>query len=254
MKYEEAIFKIPLESDNYKENSDFICKSIKSIIDLRIKEKTNRIVINTNLKFGLPLENINKIAGPMVEAWCGEVFSDIKDDANNSYNLINVEVQQRLGVADIILQFKINDNYCTGNVDVKATAEDIPNSGKGPNITSFSRIRTEYIKDPDFLFIILSVKHKVYSQRNDATMLVDGIMEITDAQAYDLKFISDYDINYNPALGTGQIQIKDIHYVSYQYHTTWEFCQLLDKKYLKSSRRSEDDWYREARMHGWIKN
>ena len=44
MKYEEAIFKIPLESDNYKENSDFICKSIKSIIDLRIKEKTNRIL------------------------------------------------------------------------------------------------------------------------------------------------------------------------------------------------------------------
>ena len=28
--------------------------------------------------------------------------------------------------------------------------------------------------------------------------------------AYDLKFISDADINYNPALGTGQIQIKDM--------------------------------------------
>ena len=86
----------------------------------------------------------------MVEAWCGEVFADIKDGVNNSYNLINVEVQQRLGVADIILQFKVEDNFCTGNVDVKATAEDIPNSGKGPNITSFSRIRTEYVKDPDF--------------------------------------------------------------------------------------------------------
>ena len=254
MKYEEAIFKIPVESDNYKHNSDFICASIKNIIDQRIKTKTNRIFINTNLKMGLPLENINKIAGPMVEAWCGEVFADIKDDVNNTYDLINVEVQQRLGVADIILQFKVNGDFCTGNVDVKATAEDIPNSGKGPNITSFSRIRTEYVKDPDFLFIILSIKHKVFSQRNETTMMIDGIMEITDAQAYDLKYISDYDINYNPALGTRQIQIKDIHYVNYQYHTTWEFCQMLDKKYLRSSRRTEDDWFREARLHGWIKN
>ncbi len=255
MTYEEAVFKIPKESAEYKQNSDFICSSIKAIISKRILEKTNRIFINTNLKKGLPLENINKIAGPMVEAWCCEVFSDIVDDeTKNVYHLINVEAQQRLGVADIVLQFRVNDVFCTGNVDVKATAEDIPNSGKGPNITSFSRIRTEYIKDPDFLFVILSIKHKVYSQRNEQTALIDGIMEITDAQAYDLKFISDCDMNYNPALGTGQIQIKDIHYVSYQYRTTWEFCQLLDKKYLKSSRRTVEDWFREARMHGWIKN
>ena len=254
MHYEDAVFKIPVESSKYKQNSDFICKSIKDIISARIVTKNNRIIINTNLKIGLPLENINKIAGPMVEAWCCEVFTDIRDDLNNIYSLINVEAQQRLGVADIILQFKINNEYSTGNVDVKATAEDIPNSGKGPNITSYSRIRTEYVKDPDFLFIILSIKHKVYSQKNDITSLIDGVMEITDAQAYDLKFISDYDINYNPALGTGQIQIKDIHYVSYQHHTTWEFCQLLDRKYLKSSRRTIEDWFREARAHGWIKN
>ena len=60
MRYDEAIFKIPVESENYKTNSDFICKSIKQIIDQRIKEKTNRIIINTNLKMGLPLENIIK--------------------------------------------------------------------------------------------------------------------------------------------------------------------------------------------------
>lgn len=254
MEYKEADFKIPVESENYKRNSDFICNSIKSIIDDRIKTKDNRIIINTNLKLGLPLENINKIAGPMVEAWCGDVFSDIKDEFNNIYNLINVEVQQRLGVADIVLQFKVDNNYCTGNIDVKATAEDIPNSGKGPNITSFSRIRTEYVNDPDFLFIILSIKHKVYSQKNEHTLLCDGIMEITSANAYDLKYISDNDINYNPALGTGQIQIKDIHYIKYQYRTTWEFCQLLDIKYLRSSRRTVEDWFREARMHKWIKN
>ncbi|MBO6219473.1 MAG: hypothetical protein J6N81_07870 [Treponema sp.] len=55
-------------------------------------------------------------------------------------------------------------------------------------------------------------------------------MEIVDYNAYDLKHISDSDISYNPALGTGQIQIKDIHYVTTELRTTWEMCQLLDKK------------------------
>lgn len=79
------------------------------------------------------------------------------------------------------------------------------------------------------------------------------IIEIVSHNAYDLKYISDADINYNPALGTGQIQIKDIHYVSYQYRTTWEMCQTLDKKYLHSSRRTIEDFYREAKNNKWIK-
>ena len=123
-----------------------------------------------------------------------------------------------------------------------------------PNITSFSRIRTAYVKDPDFIFIILSIKYKVYSKRNLSTGLMDGFLDIVNYNAYDLKFISAEDINYNPALGTGQIQIKDIHYVSYQYRTTWEMCQLLDKKYLSSSRRTFEDFYREAKKNKWIKN
>lgn len=254
MKYEDLIFKIPKESSTYREDSEFVNKKIIEILDERKQKNDNKIIINTNLKLGLPLENINKIAGPMIEAWAGEVFSGIRDDVNNPYDLINVEAQERLGMADIILQFRKNDSVLTGNIDVKATANDIPKSGKGPNITSFSRIRTAYVKDPDFMFIILSIKHRVYSERNTDTGLVDGIMEVMDYNSYDLKFISDADINYNPALGTGQIQIKDIHYVTYQYRTTWEMCQLLDKKYLHSTRRTIDDFYREATKNKWIKN
>lgn len=104
------------------------------------------------------------------------------------------------------------------------------------------------------MFIILSIKHRVYSERNINTGLMDGIMEVVDFNAYDLKFISDADINFNPALGTGQIQIKDIHYVSYQYRTTWDMCKLLDEKYLRSSRRTFDDFYREAIKNKWIKD
>lgn len=254
MKYEDLIFKIPVESETYREDSAFVIKNIIDILNVRKEINDNKIIINTNLKLGLPLENINKIAGPMIEAWAGEVFSGIRDNMDNPYSLINVESQARLGMADIILQFRKNDKVVTGNVDVKATANDIINSGKGPNITSFSRIRTAYVKDPDFMFIILSIKHRVYSQRNINTGLMDGIMEVVDFNAYDLKFISDADINFNPALGTGQIQIKDIHYVSYQYRTTWDMCKLLDEKYLRSSRRMFDDFYREAIKNKWIKN
>lgn len=254
MNYEDLIFKIPQESLSYEEDSRFVVNQILEILNERKKAGDNKIVINTNLKLGLPLENINKIAGPMIEAWAGEVFSGIRDIGNNRYNLINVEMQERLGMADIILQFRKSNKVLIGNIDVKATANDIPNSGKGPNITSFSRIRTAYVVDPDFMFILLSIKHKVYSERNKETGLVDGVMEVVDYNAYDLKFISDEDISYNPALGTGQIQIKDIHYVSYQYRTSWEMCQLLDKKYLHSSRRSIDDFYREAKKNKWIKN
>lgn len=254
MKYEDLIFKIPVESETYKEDSEFVIAQMIAVLDNRKKSGGNKIIINTNLKRGLPLENINKIAGPMIEAWAGEVFDRIRDDYNNEYSLINIEAQERLGMADIILQFKKSDRVITGNVDVKATAVDIPNSGKGPNITSFSRIRTAYVTDPDYMFIILSIKHRVYSERNKETGLIDGIMEVVDYNAYDLKFISEADISYNPALGTGQIQIKDIHYVAYQYRTTWEMCQLLDRKYLNSSRRDINDFYREATKNKWIKN
>ncbi len=125
---------------------------------------------------------------------------------------------------------------------------------KGLTLHLFQELEPHMFVDPDYMFIILSIKHKVYSERNKDTGLMDGIMEIIDFNAYDLKFISDADINYNPALGTGQIQIKDIHYVTVEYRTTWEMCQLLDRKYLRSTRRTIDDFYREARKNKWIKN
>lgn len=254
MNYTEMDFKIPRESKTYEDDSRYVIEQIIAILQERKECGDNKIVINTNLKLGLPLENINKIAGPMIEAWACEVFNGIRANSNNKFSLVNVEAQQRLGMADIVLQFKKDNTVVTGSVDVKATAEDIKNSGKGPNITSFSRIRTAYITDPDYMFIILSIKHKVYSAKNTYTELIDGIMEIVDFHAYDLKFLSYSDISYNPALGTGQIQIKDIHYVAYERRTTWEFCQLLDEKYLRSSRRTFEDWYREATKNKWIKD
>ena len=253
MTYNDLIFKIPRDSESYETDSKFVIKSVEAIIQSAIDNDENKIILNTNLKLGLPMENINKIAGPIVEAWAYETFYNIKDSHDNAYRLVNVEPLPRLDKADVLLQFRKGRSPVTANVDVKATSEDFEKSGKSPNITSFSRIRSAYIEDPDFMFIILSLKHRVYSERNNATKLVDGIMEIVKYNAYDLKYISFRDISYNPALGTGQIQIRDIHYVDYEYRTAWEFCQLLDHKYMNSSRRSFEDWYREAVKNEWIK-
>ena len=71
-KYYQQTFKIPLESNDYPEASDHVIRSIEGIVENAIKDGKNRIVINTNLRNGLPMENINKIAGPIVEAWASE--------------------------------------------------------------------------------------------------------------------------------------------------------------------------------------
>lgn len=254
--YNELNFKIPVESTDYPQASSFIIKSIEGILEEAIKNGQNKIIINTNLRNGLPMENINKIAGPIVEAWAGELFESISKDDNNQWNLVHTEACPRLGMADIILQFKKQTTFgsvVTANVDSKATAEDFEKSGKSPNITSFARIRSAYVEDADFIFIILSLKHKVFSQKNNQTGLMDGIMEVVKYNAYDIKYISDSDISYNPALGTGQLQIRDIHYVSLVRRTTWDFCRLLDSKYLSSSKRTFNDWYSLATQNGWIK-
>ncbi len=236
-------YKIPHESEDYPGNSRFVVGRIKQIIQDAIDNGYNTILINTNLKRGLPLENINKIAGPFVEAWALEQFETIADEVGNQYELIHVEAGKRLDPFDIILQFKRkrdSQDYVSANVDVKATAEDIKTSGKSPNITSYARVRSEYVEDPDYIFVILSLKHRVYSEKDEVTGMTNGVMEVVSCSAYDLKYLSDADLNYNPALGTGQLQVRDIHYVETVERTTWEFCQMLDQKFIRS--RGEDAW------------
>lgn len=248
------LYKIPQESPGYPESSAYVVSRIGSIIQHAIEAGNNRIFIRTNLKRGLPLENINKIAGPFVEAWAIEQFDTIADDPANIYDLINVQSGKRLAAYDVILQFKHTTSasrYYSTNVDVKATSNDIITAGKSPNITSFVRIRSEYVKDADYIFIILSLKHRVYGDRDVETGMTNGIMEVVSYAVYDLKYISAPDLSYNPALGTGQLQIRDIHYVSMEPRTTWEFLQLLDAKFIRS--KGQEKWLELARKHGWIK-
>jgi hypothetical protein len=82
--------------------------------------------------------------------------------------------------------------------------------------------------------------------------MVFGVMEIVGFNAYDLKYLSKTDISYNPALGSGQLQVRDIHYVTKETRTTWEFCKLLDEKCI-ASRKGFAEWLRYAKSNSWIK-
>ena len=83
MTYEQLTLKEPKQCDDYDECSGFVITAVEAIVDDAIKAGKNKIIINTNLKLGLPMENINKIAGPFVEAWAVEVFKDVVEDKNN---------------------------------------------------------------------------------------------------------------------------------------------------------------------------
>ena len=249
----EIVFKVPEESTDYPERSDFVVSRISAVIQDSIEKGRNRIFIHTNLRRGLPLENINKVAGPFIEAWAMEQFEQIADDAGNRHDLIHAESRQRLDPSDIILQFRTRGGeaeYVSANVDVKATAEDIAKAGKSPNITSYARIRAGYVEDPDYIFIILSLKHRVFSEKQPDGM-TNGVMEVVACSVYDIKYIAARDLNYNRALGTGQLQIRDIRYVETVRRTSWEFCQMLDQKFIKS--KGEEAWLRMATKSGWIK-
>lgn len=246
--------KLPKESKLYPKMSDGACGAIRGIIKEAIDSGNNKIFIRTNLKRGLPLENINKVAGPFVEAWALEKFEEISDQVGNKYGLINVEAGKRLDPFDMILQFKLKDvdDYVSANVDSKATAEDILTSGKSPNITSFARIRNEYLDDPDYIFLVLSLKHKVFSEKANEDGITNGIMQVTGYHVYDIKYVSAKDLSCNPALGTGQMQIRDIHYVDEERKTAEQFIKIIDEKYIKS--KGITPWLKLAKKYKWIKN
>lgn len=245
--------KWPKEDSHYQQNSERNIKLINTMVQNKFDKGENKIVLNTNIKGSFPLNNINKLAAPLIESWAAEVFQDVNKDKNNIYNLVNVEVgTRRTDLADIILQFNLKDNFSTTDIDVKSTVDTIKNSGKGPNITSFAKIRSAYVKDPDFMFVILSIRYHAVSITED-TGNATGILQLNDFHSYDFKYLSKNDFSINPALGKGQIQIKDIHYVNITPRTSEELVRLLDDKYISSSKHTFEGWLREAKKNKWIK-
>lgn len=244
--------KIPSESLDYKKNSDEAVKQIEKLMDYKIKEKQNVIDIQISLRQGLPMENIHRIAAPIVEQWAIETFEDTV--GVEGYDFIGVEVTgSRTSLVDLVLSFKSEESigFPVG-VDVKGTSMDIASAGKSPNITSFAKIRTAYINDNNFIFVILSLKHQVFTDNTEEKAKQSLI--IKEANAYDLKYLREKEFTINPALGTGQIQISDIHYVSADEERTAEqFVELLDSKFLSIKENSIKKWADLAEKNNWLK-
>lgn len=250
--YEGLDVKEPVESDDYEKNSRLATKQIKEIIQKRIDSNKNEISIEIGLKKGFSMTNIHRLAAPLVEQWADEV---LEEELNSKgFDLVGIETASgRLDIVDIMLSFKPKGEVgFIAQVDVKATANDILTSGKSPNITSFLKIRSAYVEDPDFMFIILSLKHSFYTITQENS--VKQNLVIKQVNTYDLKGIATSDYNINPSLGTGQMQIRDIHYVEEcEYKSTWEFCQILDYKFMRAKRNTRERWLGYATKSNWIK-
>ena len=60
----------------YREISKASIEAIDRVMEWAKSENRNKILIDTNLKLGIPMENVNKVAGPFIEAWAYEIFID----------------------------------------------------------------------------------------------------------------------------------------------------------------------------------
>lgn len=95
------------------------------------------------------------------------------------------------------------------------------------------------------------MRHKVFSEKADKEGITNGIMQVNGCHVYDIKYVSSKDLNYNPALGTGQLQIRDIHYVEEERKTSKDFIIMIDNKYIKS--KGLNAWKKLAAHYNWIK-
>ena len=99
-------------------------------------------------------------------------------------------------------------------------------------IKKIQKLNFQKLKNRLWSFFVLSIKHKMTNSIDPETGNAVGIMKIIDFNIYDLKLISDKDISYNPALGSGQLQIRNIHKVSSEQRDTVEFIKMLDRKFI----------------------
>ena len=87
-----------IDLEKYNEYSEFVTTKLNEIFKELIVTGQNQIILNTNLKAGLPMENINKIAGPIMEAWAQEKLLDIVGNDDDTIKKI-IECA-RLDMAD----------------------------------------------------------------------------------------------------------------------------------------------------------
>ena len=208
-------------------------KTVQEILDNIIK--TDNLI---ELKFGTILKDLRKdyhrIAGSLIDAWAFQKLEAIAKEKDNAFGLQNVKAGKRLDLYDFLLFFKFLEGKPEqpAYIDSKATSLDIETSGRNPNLVSFGKIRSLYLKKPYLIYIIVSFKHSL-SERGTI---------IKNVEAFELKDLAASDIVYNKRLN--QLQLRDIFNVRLEPRTVDEFIKLIDEKFIRS--RGRRDWRREV--------
>lgn len=187
-------------------------------------ETINKVLLSTNLKRGLPVKDIHKLAGPLTDEWVYQVLNEIAENPNNKYGIYCVESKDSSSLDDV--SFKIKGINETILVDVKSASLEKGNrAGKSSNLTSFRKIRPHYINNPDSIFIILSVKNGPFIEDD----IRKGFI-MTSFNVFDLKLVKEEELKFNTAMGD-QFQIGNSMKVTQVDRTTSDFINLIDKKY-----------------------
>lgn len=210
----------------YCEQSKEIQKLITDIFTkATIDPSINKVLLSTNLKRGLPVKDIHKLAGPLTDEWVYQVLNDIASDSSNQYGIYCVESKDSSSLDDV--SFKIKGIEETILIDVKsASLEKGDRAGKSSNLTSFRKIRPHYINNPNSIFMILSVKNGPFIENNIRKGFV-----MTSFNVFDLKLVKEQELKFNTAMGD-QFQIGNSMKVTQVNRTTDEFIELIDKKYI----------------------
>lgn len=98
-----------IDLEKYNEYSEFVTTKLNEIFKELIATGQNQIILNTNLKAGLPMENINKIAGPDYGSM--ESQEKLLDIVGNDDTIKKIIECARLDMADTKMIVAAPDDY-----------------------------------------------------------------------------------------------------------------------------------------------
>lgn len=198
---------------------------IEIIKKAQMCDETNKVKIDTNLECNVPEKDIHKIAGPFIDEWVYETFSN--EQKKSTSTIKSVISRESSSLEDVFVSLELDGEQYDVLIDVKSAAlAKGTNAGKGSNLTSFRKIRPFYIKNPEALFFILSIEHR--------NLMIDDKchgFELVDCNIFDLKYVISNELMLNISMGD-QFQISNSMRVTQIDRTTEEFIDLIDKMFL----------------------
>lgn len=218
-------------SSNYFKVSMLIQQVIYKIFEEIINDGIkNKVLLQTNLKRGMPEKDIHKIAGPITDEWVYEMLDDYSNQVSKRYPIENVRSMGSSSLEDVYFEIKDSKNNAIPVlIDVKsASLEKGPSAGKGSNITSFRKIRPHYVNNPNSIFLCLSVKNLPYKENGKRKGF-----DFVGIHLFDIKLVTENELKLNKRMGD-QFQISNSTNVTQVDRSTQEFIEMIDSKYTNA--------------------